>query len=131
MYIWRKTSIDCDTQNQKCKKKKNASIGEDFICIQPSKIYKYTQAYRKRHDDPGKQRVGELKNKYVYMESRASLLPPIHRLLAHLNETSLGFTIGEITDGSNGLVGVILGQSTSLLNTVTLMNELTGLVKTK
>jgi len=62
-------------------------------------------------------------------EGKFSLLSPLHRLLAHLNQTGLRLTIGEVTNGSNGLVSVFLGQSTSLLNTVALVNELTGLIE--
>lgn len=62
------------------------------------------------------------------MEGRASLLPSVHGLLTHLNQTSLGLAIGEVTDGSNSLVGVFLGKNTSLLNTVALVDKLTGLI---
>jgi hypothetical protein len=63
------------------------------------------------------------------MEARSPLLSPVHGLLAHLNQTGLGITVGEVADGSNGLVGVFLGKSTGLLNTIAAINELTSLVK--
>jgi hypothetical protein len=99
-----------------------------LIYIQPSKTYKYTRAYKKI-GDPGKTRAGELKNNYVYMGKQISLLSPLHRLLAHFDQTGLRLAIGEVTDGSNGLVSVFLGKNTSLFNTVTLVNELTRLTE--
>jgi hypothetical protein len=73
--------------------------------------------------------MSKLKDKYVYMGAQSPLLPAIHGLLAHLNETGLGITVWEVTDGGNGLIGVFLGQSTSLLNTIAAVNELTSLVE--
>lgn len=60
-------------------------------------------------------------------EQDSPLLPPVHGLLAHLNQTSLSITVGEVADGGNGLVGVFLGKSTGLLNTIATVNELTSL----
>mgnify|MGYP000867911378 CR=1 FL=1 len=53
--------------------------------------------------------MGKLKEKYVYMGAQSPLLPAIHGLLAHLNQTGLGITIREVADGGNGLVSVFLG----------------------
>lgn len=63
------------------------------------------------------------------MGAQSPLLPAIHGLFAHLNQTGLGITIWEVADGGNGLVSVFLGQGTGLLNTVATVNELTSLVK--
>lgn len=63
------------------------------------------------------------------MGAQSPLLPAIHGLLAHLNQAGLGITVWEVADGGNGLVGVFLGQSTGLLNTITAVNELTGLME--
>lgn len=62
------------------------------------------------------------------MGAQSPLLPAIHGLLAHLNQTVLGIAVWEVADGGNGLVGIFLGQSTGLLNTIAAANELTGLV---
>ena len=57
----------------------------------------------------------------------AGLLPSVHRLLAHLHKTGLRFAVGEFADGCNGLVGILLGQSTGLSDTVALVNKFTSL----
>lgn len=63
------------------------------------------------------------------MGAQSPLLPAIHGLLAHLNQTGLGITVWEVADGGNSLVGIFLGQSTGLLNTIAAVNKLTGLVE--
>lgn len=54
-------------------------------------------------------------------------LPPIHGFLAHLDQTTLRFTVREIGNGSNGFISVLLGQSARLFNTVAVIHNLTGL----
>lgn len=73
----------------------------------------------------GDNQTGEM---YVYNGTpNPLLLSPLHRLLAHLDQTGLGFTIREVADGGNRLVGVFLGQDASLLDAIAVVDKLTSL----
>lgn len=84
---------------------------------------------KKDSDLKKQQRASKLKYKYVYTGARSPLLPPVHGLLAHLNQTGLSIAVWEVADGGNSLVRIFLGESTSLLHTIATVNELTGLKK--
>lgn len=60
------------------------------------------------------------------MTEQFLFLPP-HGLLAHVDQPRLGLAVWEVADGSHSLVGILLGQRTGLLNTVAVVDELTGL----
>jgi len=47
------------------------------------------------------------------------LFPPLHGLLAHLQEAIFGFRVGEAADRLGCLVGVSLGKGSCLLEAVT------------
>lgn len=72
---------------------------------------------------------GELSliKKQQLISSRLSLLLSLDRFLCHLNETILGFAIGKVGNGSNGLFRVVVGKGAGLFNTITLKDEFTSL----
>ena len=55
------------------------------------------------------------------------LLPASHGLLTHFNQAGLRLTIWKAADGSSGLVGIFLSQSTGLFNAVASIDNLAGL----
>jgi hypothetical protein len=55
------------------------------------------------------------------------LLPPVHCLHAHLDQTGLGFAVGEGADGCDGFVSVFLGQDAGLFDAVAAVDEVAGL----
>lgn len=61
-------------------------------------------------------------------QDESTLFSPSHGLLAHINQSRFSLTIGEIADGGNSLVSIVLGQLTGLFHAVTLVDEFTGLV---
>jgi hypothetical protein len=63
----------------------------------------------------------------IVQERSSSLLPSLHGLFGHLDQSSLGIAVGEVTDGGHGLVGVVLGQGTGLLDTIAVVDKLTSL----
>lgn len=57
------------------------------------------------------------------------LLPSLQHLGAHLDQPILGFAIGERGDGFNGLVNVVLRQSTGLLEAGAGEDDFAGLYR--
>lgn len=55
-------------------------------------------------------------------------LSPIHGLLAHLGQSSLGVAVREVRNRSDSFIRILLGQDTGLFNTVGLDNKLPSLV---
>lgn len=51
-----------------------------------------------------------------------SLLVPLDRLVSHLHQTVLGLALGEVSNGTHGLLRVLLRQSAGLLDAITLKN---------
>lgn len=64
---------------------------------------------------------------FTIIQEIPSLLPSLHGLLGHLDQSSLSIAVGEVTDGGHGLVGIVLGQGTGLLNAVAVVDKLTSL----
>lgn len=55
------------------------------------------------------------------------LLLALNRLVSHLNQTILGFAVREVGKGCNRSLGVVMSESSGLLNAVALENQLAGL----
>lgn len=55
------------------------------------------------------------------------LFVALDSLLGHLDETILGFALGEVRNGGNGLFGVVVGKGAGLLNAVALEDKVAGL----
>lgn len=57
----------------------------------------------------------------------AASLVPLQRLDSHLHQPVLGLAVRERRDGSNGLLGIVLRQRPSLLDTVALEHQISCL----
>lgn len=55
------------------------------------------------------------------------LLLALNRLVGHLNQTIFGLAVREVGNGSNRFLGVIVSESSGLLNAVALENQLASL----
>jgi hypothetical protein len=83
-----------------------------------------------------KKRGEKIKEVYICLQKKGynppsvdfHLLAPPHGFVTHVDQPSLGLTVREVADGLNGLIGVVLSQTTCLLHTVTAVDDLTGLV---
>ena len=64
---------------------------------------------------------------YLTCDACDWLLLALDRLVSHFNETILGLAVGEIGNGSNGLFGVIVSESSGLLNAIALKDQLASL----
>lgn len=59
--------------------------------------------------------------------SKNWLLLALNRLVSHFNQPILGLAVREVGNGSNRLLGVVVGESSGLLNTVALKDQLASL----
>lgn len=67
--------------------------------------------------------------KATLMDHRSNVsLSPLHGLLAHLGQSSLGVAVGEVGDRSDSLIRILLGQDTGLFDTVGLENKFPSLI---
>lgn len=57
-----------------------------------------------------------------------TLLLSLQRLLGHLDQPVLGLAVGEVGNGRNGLLGVLLRQGAGLLDAVAHQDEFTCLI---
>lgn len=55
------------------------------------------------------------------------LLLALDRLVSHFNETILGLAVGEVGNGSNRPLGVVVSESSGLLNAIALKHQLASL----
>ena len=73
----------------------------------------------------------EVKKKKDYVlqivQDASELFSSVHGLLSHLNQSSFRIAVGEVTDGGHSLVGIVLGQRTSLLDAIAAVYKLTSL----
>jgi hypothetical protein len=53
--------------------------------------------------------------------------PPLHRLCRHFYQARLGLAVRKRAQGSDSFVGVLLRQSSSLLDPIAVENQLPGL----
>ena len=64
---------------------------------------------------------------YFYIVQMESLFSPLHCLLAHLNQAGLCLGIRKATYSLNSLIGIILRQSSRLLQTRAMKHNLSSL----
>lgn len=68
------------------------------------------------------------RKKLLRIKKTFLLLPPLHDLGAHLDETVLGLAGREAADGLDGVINVLLGQRAGLLQAAATRHELSCLL---